>query len=260
MCPTDSLPLLVSERLSGLARWSVERHVRSCPACRAELSALQHLSESLKAALPATPSPTLDEKILSIRPQSLRDEPTRRVKERSTTMKLGSIPIGACLGLSAAVLITLFQPVTYRAQGKLIILNKKTTVSTDLSTAKTLVEIMNSSEIRTRLQKEIDNTPISLNSQVLEDTPICEITAESDNPDLAATAVNHWMKITINNNNQYFKRSGIGFTSDFSNNIGILNEATVPTKPISPKPAQNLVIGLVVGTLLGGLFGFLQRH
>jgi capsular polysaccharide biosynthesis protein len=260
MCPTDSLPLLVSERLSGLARWSVERHVRSCPACRAELDALQSLAESLKAALPATPSQTLDEKILSIRPQSLRDEPTMKVKERSTTMKLGSIPIGACLGLSAAVLITLFQPLTYSATGRLLIKPSSSTGSS-APPIMTLVELMNTSRVRSNLRSQVGGELPKITIKPIEKTQIIVVTAMGDNPKRTVATVNAVMEHTksdIQLQNQIAIRTGR--VPDIAAEVRIVDEATVPTEPISPKRAQNLVIGLVVGTLLGGLFGFVRRQ
>jgi capsular polysaccharide biosynthesis protein len=265
MCPTDSLPLLANQRLSGLARWSVERHVHSCPTCRAELSALQRLSESLKDALPATASPTLDEKILSIRPQSLRDDPTTKRKERSTLMKFGSIPVGACLGLSAAVLITLFQPVTYRAQGKLILVAPPSQSNTPSTNPRTLIEIMNASDIRKNLQDKLQAPLPMLSAHVIEGTAICELTAEGDNPNTVAESVNHWMAITVKwifSEKAYqkdAKKHGRDFTPTLSGEIRIINEAVTPTEPVSPNKSRNLAIGLVVGMLLGGVFGFIRR-
>ncbi len=258
-CPTDSLPLLATQRLTGLARFRAERHVKTCPTCRAELSALQSLSESLKAALPATPSPTLDEKILSIRPQSLRDDPIAKRKE-NPLVKFGSIPIGACLGIGAAVLITLFQTPTYVATGRLLVKPSTSTGSNTLPIM-TLIELMNTSRARSDLQSQLGGQLPAITIEPIERTQIIVVTATGDNPVRIVAAVNAIMKHTQNNiNDQNRIATQTGRVPDIAAEVNIVDEPTLPTEPISPKRTQNLVIGLGLGMLLGALFGFVRRH
>jgi capsular polysaccharide biosynthesis protein len=119
---------------------------------------------------------------------------------------------------------------------------------------------MNTSRVRSDLQSQLGGELPAITIQPIEGTQIIVVTATGDNPERVASVIRAVMEHTQNNiSDQNRVATQTGRVPDIAAEVQIVDEPVTPTDPVSPNKSRNLAIGLVIGTLLGGLFGFVRR-
>ncbi len=264
-CRSDDLPLLATGRLTGLALWRTERHVKSCPVCQQELHTLRQLSDSLRTATQAVPSADLDERVLSIRPGTL-EKSRVSTQNRSFGGNLMRHPLllFPLLGLSGASLFTFSQPSVYTATGRLLIVSP----SKDAMAAPTLVELMKASDIQQQLSARLKESVPAFTIEIVNHTPIVQVTGSGATPESVESGVNFLMETIqerVEVEKAIVKRRNAMPNSEepalpsFDGDVRIINKATTPTRPSTPNKTLILVGGLLAGILFGGLITAFRR-
>ncbi|WP_395142776.1 hypothetical protein [Armatimonas sp.] len=97
-CPEEKLVLLVNSRLSGLAKWQTERHLKACPRCQRSMTEITTLSQSLLALTTDAPRLALAQRI--VHPQSQQSQSV------ASPRKLYPL-LAPLLGMALGLLLTL---------------------------------------------------------------------------------------------------------------------------------------------------------
>ncbi|MGC4046658.1 MAG: GNVR domain-containing protein [Armatimonas sp.] len=264
-CRSEDLPLLATGRLTGLALWRMERHVKQCSICQQELHALRDLSDSLRATLQAPPSADLDERVLSIRADALQ-------KSRASTQNrpLGGsfmrhpLLLSPLLGISCAAMFTMMQPPAYTAIGRLLVVSP----NKDPMAVSTLVELMKASDIRGQVFERFKTSVPTFTIETINNTPIIQVTGSASTPESAGNGVNFLMhtiqeqveaeKVIVQRRNA-MPNSGPATLPSFDGEVRIIDSATMPNSPSTPGRPLALAVGLLAGIFLGGLLTFFRR-
>lgn len=259
-CRSDDLPLLATGRLTGLALWRTERHVKSCPACQQELHTLRQLSDSLRTITQAEPGADLDERVLSIRPSTLeRSRISTQNRSFGGNLMRHPLLLFPLLGLSGASLFTFSQPSAYTSTGKLMIISANKTDSA--ASIPTFIELMKSTEIQKEVSLHMGQPNPTFTFEAIPHTPIIQVTGRGESPDNVSEAVNRLIKAMhekIEVQQAMAKRTGR--LPDFDGEVRIINEATTPTAPSTLSRTPTLAIGLLVGIFGGGLLTIFRRQ
>lgn len=257
-CPSENLPLLATGRLTGLALWRTERHVKSCPTCQQELHELRALSDSLRALIQAEPSATLEERMLSIRPGAV--EKSRQHSQNSSSG--GSFlrhPLFLCplIGAIGTTLFALTRPDIYTASGSLQIVSR----DRNATQAPTLVELMKSSNIQKQVAREIGEPLPEFTIEVVRSTPIIRVTARGEDAEHVYKGIDRLMETTRTYVMEQQKIAELTRrVADFDGDIRIINEATTPLSPSMSIKALIMGGGLGLGIFLGALLTLFRRQ
>ena len=120
----------------------------------------------------------------------------------------------------------------------------------------TYVEYASSRSVRAEAKEmlgDISTTDHRISSRVLAGTNVLEITVTGPNPTTASLLANAVGEVTI-------RRVSSSDENQSLYVLTVLDEATVPTTPISPNVNQNLILGAVFGLVLGAGLALLAEY
>lgn len=172
------------------------------------------------------------------------------------------VVLGAVLGVTAGVVLTVVTPKSYTATATLFV---GSPASTDASIAYNLdlfsqqraltyAKLAQSREIATAVQKDLDIsiTPEQLAAKVTASpvlkTVLMRISASDGSPKLASDIANSFATEFTRYVTQLETPTG---ASQPSTAVTVIQQAEVPTSSTSPKILLNVLVGLVVGVVLG---------
>ncbi len=131
-----------------------------------------------------------------------------------------------------------------------------------LQRIKSYAEMVNQSAIMTRVvdRLELDETPAQLGSKVSAtaqlDTVILTITVTDESPERAQQIAQATAEVFVGYIGELETPPG---RDQATLKATVVDEATVPSAPVSPNPARNIAIGVMLGLLLGAGIAVL-RH